>query len=518
MAHTTAGGLVALVGSAALALSLQLPARGANPDFTTISSPKTGATFLDRGGSPTMHVAGTTSTGPTTVDLYCFSGPAGNITAVSVATDVPVTSNAFSATVPVPDIGPTSPTCRLRAIPFNDDVNGDVSMFSGPVLHLDRVERLTQSSSTFNFELVAGAASGVLDVQSAANCGDTTMGTLSADLGVPFAFDSCVANLGDSALSDTPIRVDGHTALLPYSTLSLDSSTSLQLRFHTARNGRLSWTESAPLVRCSGSEAFPPPSAGQCGSVVATGVSYTRSGRLTAGGEQIALRDSFTSTDGSKHRVRTVYSMGFTPPPTGGLGFAFPGRGGGFRGSTKGQIVTGMPKHAATVLVRSDRFAVEGDSQASTRGVTWSRPPTHLAFSSSDPSVFGVSYSLKVPKNGAARLGFTDSSGVRTSSAKHLGADAVSAVMAFPRITSPAKGAVVDGRKTVVKGVLHAGVNGLPVSVKVDGHSATITARGASKATFKVVLDEPPGKHTLTAVAKDAGGNKRSTSVTVRNK
>jgi hypothetical protein len=32
------------------------------------------------------------------------------------------------------------------------------------------------------------------------------------------------------------------------------------------------------------------------------------------------------------------------------------------------------------------------------------------------------------------------------------------------------------------------------------------------------VFDEPPGKHRLTAVARDAGGNQRSTSITVRNK
>jgi hypothetical protein len=252
--------------------------------------------------------------------------------------------------------------------------------------------------------------------------------------------------------------------------------------------------------------------------VVATGVTFTRSGTFAADGQQARLQDSFASTDGHQHRVRTTYSMGFTAPPTGALGFAFPGHGAGFHGSTKGQPVTGLPKHAGTVLVRSDRFAVEGDPQASTRAVTWSRPPSHVAFSTSDATVFGASYSLKVPKHGSATLGFTDSLGERTSTAKGLGKAAVSSVMSFPRITSPTSGSVIGGRKTVVKGVLHAGVNGLPVSVRVDGQPATITAHGASRATFKVVLKEPPGKHTLTAVAKDAGGNKRSTSVTVRNK
>ncbi|HEX3931729.1 MAG TPA: hypothetical protein VHW64_13570 [Nocardioides sp.] len=518
MAHSTARRLVALAGGGAMALMLQVPAHGANPDFTKITSPTNGATFLDRGGSPTFQLAGRTSVGVSFVDLYCFSGPQGNVTATPVATNVTVTNKAFSTTVPVPDAGGASPVCRLRAIPFHDPVEGDVSMFSGPVLHLDRVERLTQGSSTFDFDLAGGSGTGSFEVHSAASCGDAAMGTVADNLAVRSELGGCVANLGASDVAGSPLRVDGHTALLPYATLSLASSTSLRLHIHAARSGRVTWTESAPLVRCSGSDAFPPPSAGQCGSVVATGVTFTRSGTFTANGQQVRLQDSFASTDGRQHRVRTTYSMGFVAPPTGGLGFAFPGRGAGFHGSTKGQPVTGLPKRAGTVLVRSDRFAVEGDPQASTRAVTWSRPPTHVAFSTTDASLFGASYSLKVHKHGSATLGFTDSLGERTSTAKRLGRAAVSSVMSFPRITSPKKGAVVDGRKTVVKGILRAGVNGLPASVRVEGQPATITASGASRATFKVVLHEPPGKHTLTAVATDAGGNKRSTSVTVRNK
>jgi hypothetical protein len=254
-----------------------------------------------------------------------------------------------------------------------------------------------------------------------------------------------------------------------------------------------------------------------CDTVLGTGVSFTRHGTFTAGG-QIRLQDAFTSTDGQTHRVRTIYTMGWASPPTGGLGFDLPGHRGRFRRATKGEIVTGMPKRAAAVLVRSDRFAGEGDQMAATRAVTWSRPPTHLAFSATDASVFGVDYSLHVPSHGSVQLGFTDSETVLTSSALALSKAAVAGVMPNPRITSPAKGAVVTGKKTVVKGVVRAGVNGLPVSVRVAGVQATITAISATKARFKAVLQEPPGKHTLTATATDAGGNKRSTSITVRNK
>jgi hypothetical protein len=520
MAHTTAARLLALVGGGSLVLALHAPAQGAVVSSTRITTPSGTATFIDRGGSPTMRVAGHASSGVTQVDVYCMGGPRGSASATPVANGVPVSGGTFSTVAPVPHVGSDSPVCRLRALPHGTNVDTDVSAYAGPLVNIDRLQRLTQDSSTFNFDLTAGSGTGSTEVHSAGNCGDGALGTVPDDQGTPVDFQGCVADLGPSAAAGAtgPLRVDGHPALLPYSVLTYaDASTTLHLTVRTARSGQVTWTESAPLVRCQGTDVYPPPP-GSCDTVVPTGVSFHRHGTFVAGGKQIRLQDSFTSTDGHRHRVRTVYGMAWTPPPTGGLGFAFPGHRRGFHGSTRGEIVTGLPTRSATALVRSDRFAAEGDPMASTRSLTWSRPPTHLSFASGDASVFGMAYSLAVPKNGTVRLGFTDSLGVRTSSAKALGRQAVASVMSTPTIGSPAKGAVVAGKKTVVKGVVHAGVNGLPVSVTVNGHAATLTAVGGSKARYKVVFDEALGKHTLTATATDAGGNKRSTSITVRNK
>ncbi len=339
-----------------------------------------------------------------------------------------------------------------------------------------------------------------------------------ADLANPLDFRACVANLGPGAAAGGTgsLRVDGHLALLPYSVFAYgDATVPLHLTVHTRRNGTVTWTEKAPLVRCRDTDSYPPPS-GQCDSVVATGVTFTRVGTFDSGGHQTRLRDSFASADGKTHRVRTVYGMEWTAPQTGALGFAFPGRPGGFRASSPGQVVTGLPKQASTFLVRSDRFADEGDPLVSTRAVTWSRTPSSLRFAS-DPTVFGLTYALTVPKHGAVRLGFTDSNATTTRSAKSLGARAAADMMPAPWITSPATGAVVTGKKTVVKGTVRAGANGLPVSVTVNGHAATLTARSATRATYRVVFRESLGKHTLTAVARDAGGTRRSTSIKVRN-
>jgi hypothetical protein len=518
MALTTAGRLLALVGSGSLALALQAPAHAADATFTRITTPSAGATFFDKGGTPTMHVSGTASTNLTSVDVVCLGGSGGSAVATPVATNVSVTGGSFTVTAPVPT--GAVPVCRLRAVPSTSGVQGDLSPFSGPIVHIDRLQRLTQSSSTFDFNLTAGSGDGVMAVHSAGNCGDSLLGSLPHELGNPGASRSCVADLGPSAAAGStgPLRVDGHLALLPDSVLAFgDASTSLHLAVHLAKSGRVTWTESAPLVRCQGTDTDPPP-VGHCDTVLATGVKFTRSGTFAADGDQIRLRDSFSSTDGRKHRVLTVYGMGWNPPATGALGFAFPGHGKGFHGSTKGEVVAGLPKHAATLLVRSDRFADEGDPMVVTRALTWSRPPSRVAFASSDASELGLHYTLSVPKGGAARLGFTDGVDVRTSSARSIGTSAVAGVMPSPTITSPGVNAVVSGKKTVVQGVVRAGVNGLPVSVRVNGHVAALDVRSATKATYRVVFDEPLGKHTITAVARDAGNNTRSTSTTVRNK
>jgi hypothetical protein len=141
-----------------------------------------------------------------------------------------------------------------------------------------------------------------------------------------------------------------------------------------------------------------------------------------------------------------------------------------------------------------------------------------VRISPTDVSEFEMTYALTVPENGAAHLGFADSEAITTAAASALAGRGVADMMPTPTITSPADHAVISGRSTTVKGKVRAGANGLPSSVTVNGHAATLTATGASSAKFKVTFKESLGKHTLTAVAKDAAGNTRRRSITVRNR
>jgi hypothetical protein len=126
---------------------------------------------------------------------------------------------------------------------------------------------------------------------------------------------------------------------------------------------------------------------------------------------------------------------------------------------------------------------------------------------------------LVIPRGGSVGVGFADSSALLTGGAQRLGVKAEHDMMPAPRITAPGSGDVVKGTKTTVSGVVHAGANGLPVRVLVNGHRVKLkVSQGGTVAKFKDTFSESLGKHRIRVVAKDAAGNKRSTSVHVVNK
>jgi hypothetical protein len=270
-----------------------------------------------------------------------------------------------------------------------------------------------------------------------------------------------------------------------------------------------------PLDRCANDVAFPP-SHGTCPTLVSTGVEIHQVSTYLPSGHQVRIRTEFRSTDGKRHSLRLDYLNHVTGPAPGEVGFRFPGQH-GLHPSAAGQTVTALGHGAGTLLVRSNRFSDEGDPAVATRAITWSRTPLRITFADDDATTFEMRFRLTVPRGGSARLGFTDSDSALTRQAARLGRRGEAGMMRSPRITSPTRGAVIAGRSTTVTGVVTAGANGLPVSVAVNGHRATLKRTSSSKARFSVTFEESLGKHTLRAVARDAGGNARSTAIRVRN-
>jgi hypothetical protein len=238
-----------------------------------------------------------------------------------------------------------------------------------------------------------------------------------------------------------------------------------------------------------------------------------------ADGHQVQLDDAFISTDGKKHKVRVSYQSAYAVPPAGEAGLRIPGHGASFTTPAAGATVSGLPKGAASLLVRSNKYADEGDQRASTLALTWSRTVSSVAFDAADETVFGIPFAggVTVPKNGVGHLRLVLSQSVLTSRARALATAAEQSMVAAPHVTSPTAG-VVKGRSTTVKGVVKAGANGLPTSVTVNGHAAKLKpTTSGSKATFSVTFTESLGRHTLKVVAEDLSGNTRTTKVAVRN-
>lgn len=511
--------LGAALGSMAVALAGQLPAQAATGPgtWTEITSPRGGVAFLTRiGHQEQMNIIGRTSADVTGVTVYCLSGSGSSVDATTVATSLTVSAGAFSTTVPVPT-GLDVPLCRLRALPQGVAPQTPyLASYRGPVVALD-----TAQVTDTELQLSAALGTGVLNASSLGSCGTSLLGITDGQQVLTNASQGCAFTLGQNAAgTHAAVRVDGRETL-PASQAAryaLTPSRPLRASFHLTRDGRLRWTDVESLDRCANGDPAYPPSSG-C-HLVASGVEVRHTSTFLRSGRQVSVRAEFRSTDGARHVLRVAYTSIITPAGDGDadlLGFRFPGEK-KFRAPTEGRTVTGLGHRAGTLLVRTDRLASATDPLVQTRALSWSRGPSRIAFSPTNAATFEMDYRLVVARGRSARLGFADSQGVTTAQAARLAAQGETDMVAAPRISSPRNGATITGRATKVTGVVSAGANGLPVEVLVNGHPAKLVPNKAgTAASYVVSFSESLGKHRITAVAVDAAGNRRATSVTVTN-
>ena len=507
---------VAAGGCLALALAAQLPARAATGPgtHTQITSPVNGAAFLSHvGHEGHLTIKGRASADVSHVNVYCINGSGATASAMTVATEVLVSSGSFSTPAPVPGAVP-APQCRLRALPDGVNPQADyLSSYAGPVVDFDA----WQSAAT-NFQLTAGTGNTIVSARSVGTCSTELLTPVEADQTAPGGSLACMLSLAQNTANDAhaAVVVDGHQAILPAVTdpFGLTPNSIVRATFHLNKGGSVRWTDTEGLDMCPTSAAYPPPTS--C-TLKATGVEVRQVSTLLKSG-QVRVRAQFRSVDGRRHRVHVAYTNVITPLVEGALGLRFPGQK-GFHAATAGRKVTHLGHGAGTMFARTNRFGDEGDPSVATRALSWSRTPSRILFAPASATAFELDYRLTVPTRGSADLGFGDSIAVRTTRALSLGAKAERDMMPAPRITAPTAGSTVKGTKTKVTGVVTSGANGLPASVTVNGHAAKLKPnKRGSKATYTVTFSEAPGKHTITAVARDGFGNKRSTSVTVRNR
>jgi hypothetical protein len=503
-----------LVAGLVAGLAAQPPAAAAPGagTWTRITSPANGRIVLSRSGHEgTWTIKGKVSSDVAEVNVYCVAGSGATFGATTVATGVSVSSShTFATTVPVPG-SVSSPQCRLRALPFGvNPQTAYLASYAGPVVNLDS----WQSAAT-EYQILASAGSGVVQASSAGSCPIAGTAPTSDDQSAPGGAVACLLGLDtNGAQTASAVRIDGHDAYLPAAATRRGLTSSRAISLHVSiKNGGVRWTDVEPLGRCPGQVGFPPP--GGC-VLQPTGVELHQVVTLLASGSQVRVRTGFRSTDGRRHTLRLAYLDTVTPTTPGDLGVRFPG-GHTFRAPSAGLSSRPRAHRTGTMLLRTDRFGDEGDPELSTLGLSWSRAPSRISFV--DDREFELDYALTVPRSGSVRLGFASSVGVLTSATRELATRAERDMMPTPRIHAPKAGSVVKGTKTKVSGVVLAGANGLPVSVRVNGHRARLKVNKAgTRARFTVTFTESLGRHKLTAVAKDAAGLRRSASVRVRNK
>jgi hypothetical protein len=506
-----------LVGFAAAAAA---PAVGPGT-WTKITTPAGTTTFKLSNAHHHFSVSGETSNDVTSVDVVCVTNTAtGPIVGSPLASAVPVAGGTFSA---IANITNVMVQCRLRAIPTGVDPTSDyLGSYTGPILYTSGILFDKAGSTIYGFRAIGEQGDGFAAMLDAAQCGPALSGTVdppAMDLrGVgteACAFALPGANLASTASS---ITVNGHNAYLPFAIHNLSlavTQPALTVAFTRLSHGNVRVSESAPLMRCS-TDTYPPTNV-SCPSLVNTGVTFRRISDIFRGAHQIRLRDSFTSTDGQGHSITMQYEGTVGDQGTGAVGYTFPGGSTKFHRANLNQVVTGLGSKAGTMYARSDVFAASDDPLADTLGLTWSRAPHKVQFSGTQSDFFAMPYALSVPAHGRLDLGFAYSKLITTSATKKLAGLAVGEMVNPPAISSPGAGAVIQGHRTTVKGSVALGANGLPTSVKVNGHAAHLTKVSATKATYKVSFNESFGKHTITVTAKDVARNTKSKSIKVKN-
>ena len=511
--------------------TLSAPVSAAPGDWSRITTPA-GPTYRFHyvgGGANTFTVSGHASSSITSVDIYCYAANVGAVNPTAVVTNVPVTSGSFSGTAHFTNLyGP----CRLRALPSGSPTTGYVASFAGPIVVSYGSSTEKDGGTLYGYQAASAGNDGVVIVSDAGQYGVYALLSVipPADhLGPLSNIGNFALRSGNVTASGTPtqssIRVDGHNAYLPFGVkdflrgtqgLTLTQS-SLTLSQAYAPNGDATLTESAPLMRCTGDNTYPPTS-GSCPALEPTGVKLVRISHFFRDGHQVRVRDSFVSTDGAKHALKLQYLAAVEPQSSGAPGFIFPKHGSSFRLGRPNHTLTGFGAGAASVLERSDFYATADDPAADTSAVTWSRPPSSIIVAGSGGYLNGMNYTLPVPAHGRGYLGFAVSERLATADVKPLAKLAERDMMVAPKITAPSNGGTVHGKKTTVTGRLSLGANGLPTSVKVNGHVAKITVKSAKSAIFSATFNESFGKHQIKVVATDAGGNVRSAAIRVTNK
>jgi len=438
--------------AALLVLAVAVPAAGAAVTATQITSPVDGTHVSLGPDDPDAITVSGTAAGANgdPIDIHCFSlrvdggletGLSGGGPLVSTTVD----AGRFSATVTLSDIA-LSP-CVLKAVPGGDtgpDLDDDATDTAFAGAHFAQGGRFEPDGTPGDTYLVSFSGfAGNGQLWSAGYSGLSSNYTVEPVGGLPqqsWLLFTAAGFLGNGSTfpgaSRSHVLVDGRNAYLADAATFLypeaaDAPGAPAIAFsdftHDPATGRVSFTESEPIVRCAAASDPAPGNVDEttCPAFADTGVRFTRRVVVDHDGGQTVFRDRFTSTDGTAHDLDLLYEQDVVSDAAGGsvnqlpTQFAFPwvdgdpSQAGSYHEHATGDVIAGAPDGPAAVYVwpnEGQPTSTGGRTVRYAKGsIVTSLPPAQVRFV--DPGQyfqgsmdhgFEMGYALGVPAGDSA--------------------------------------------------------------------------------------------------------------------
>ncbi len=516
-----------LVTGALVVIALVLPISSASAlvPYSEITTPS-GTTYpfidttVESGG--TITIAGNTDL--TEVEIRCYYGP-GKSEYLGVTGPISVSGGTFSTTVPVNNL--PKERCVLRAVPKEYEEAGEPSNFAGP----------TVVASTFtllhNTEFFAASSTlaGTIELAPAGEYSleSTLYSATTHNLRTALWGEADLGAFAENEAKASRIVVDGQNAYTPTGPKEIETKLGEEAKTTVEVKGGLKTTvtksfnetthqitvhEEDPLVKCAGSNEFPPTYAGKgCESVVGIGVTLDRTWETSEEDHVAQLVESWHSTDGAAHTVSARYLEELKNAEKETAAFEFPGAS-SFTVTHTGEAKTVPVGPGAFYYKTSTTTPEEGDDVNPILAIVYDTAPSEaiqVQKGSSEPheSQLNMPYQLTIPAGGSRTLRSTYVQGFGVTEVQKRAATAIAGYAPSVAITSPATGTTTTTASVTVSGT--ASDTGTLTGLTVNGQAVTVAANGTW--TTSVALNA--GANTITATATDEAGLKSSSSITV---
>jgi hypothetical protein len=283
-------------------------------------------------------------------------------------------------------------TCLLRAVPHNWPDGNSVTAFTGTRVTTEwntstAVVGGLNAGKVYDYYVLFQGASAMNDYSSTTNGGlwDSRLQYADGTSSNYLWYQN--AALPGSEGTRSFLKVDGRNSYGPYSAHGRfpDNPGLPQLTYTATRNPTTGVTtihETDPIVVCPNETPFPP-TAGSCTQFTSAGVRLERTIITDDGGRQVHISDVWRSTDGHAHTISAHYDEWVSGKDTSSnslvetaVSLKLPWLGGSFETFTSDTVFPGPARVPASVFVRNDNAAPDGNTVGPRGAVSFDVAPS----------------------------------------------------------------------------------------------------------------------------------------------